>query len=159
MSSERAPSIHVAQIKNTFIEIYNAFLKTTKQHLTKMEMVNVMIDAWSDTVSKRKFVGIRVSGTTAEYEFMSFLISCRELTMTSEQSRTKMWGVVLENHINTVIKSFNISPEQIVSATSDAGSDIRKIFKTKYGAMWEWCVSHMLHCVAKDTKRCLRCIP
>ena len=114
-------------------------------------MVHVMLDLWTDPISRRKFLGVRVSWTDEEMVFKTYLIAIREFKITASQSKKKQWSQCLLLHIERIMDDFSIAWKQIIGGTTDAGSNIKKIMQENLGYMWEWCVSHMLHRMASDT--------
>lgn len=144
----------IAILKHSFYEVYGAFIRWVAPALDGA-MIHTMLDLWTDPISRRKFLGVRVSCTDADMEFKTYLIAIREFKITSMQSKTKQWSKCILLHIERIMDDFGLSWDQVIGGTTDAGSDIKKIMQEKLGYMWEWCVSHMLHRMASDTFKLL----
>ena len=149
--SKKIP-MSVSILKHTFCEVYAAFVRYLSM-LFLGQFIYLMVDLWTDKITKRKFLGVRLSFTDLNFTFHSHLIAVREFTLTSEQSRNKKWSEMLLCHLQGILKEFGVTWPQVIGATSDAGSDVKKILQSKFGNMWEWCVSHLLHRMAKQTSK------
>lgn len=93
---------------------------------------------------------MRVTYIDDSWVFHSIFLALREFRVTSDIGRGGKWTRALGKKIMEILKEFNLSFEDIVSVTSDAGSDI-KSFISSHAKIWTWCVSHLLHRVAVDT--------
>ena len=141
-----------AQLKHVLCEVYYAFRKDTKKIFIN-EKVQIMVDIWTETATSvrvgRKFLGVRASCTNDSFEYCSRLVAVREFLITSNQSESENWTELLCMHLTDILEEFGIKWENVFGATSDAGSDIKKMLEDKIG-MWNWCVSHLLHRMAEQ---------
>ena len=94
------------------------------------QFLHLMVDLWTHTLSARKFIGIRITFIDSNWKFSSYFLALREFRISYEQSIKKEWTKVLGAKIVDIIEEFGIDLDDLISVTSDAGSDI-KSFLTK----------------------------
>ena len=114
-------------------------------------LICLMLDMWTHKGTHRKFLGMRVSFVDETFIFHTTSIALREFKLTLYQSEHKMWSKVLEQRVLDLLAEFSISPENIIGVTSDAGSDIKKIFQKWLPGKWFWCIRHLLQRCAIST--------
>lgn len=53
---------------------------------------------------------------------------------------------LLQDYLESVLKEYDLDVSMLFSATSDAGSDVKRLCDILLPGLWEWCVCHMLNC-------------
>ena len=147
---DKKKKLTVAILKHTLCEIYFAYKNTTIK-LFRGKMVQIMVDMWTEKETNRpnprKFLGVRVGTTDSTFKFHSRLIAVREFVITSEQSDSLNWTDLLKLHLTDILGEFGIEWSNVYGATSDAGSDVKKMLEDSI-LFWTWCISHVLHRMA-----------
>ncbi|CAN0434602.1 unnamed protein product, partial [Scytosiphon promiscuus] len=54
-------------------------------------------------------------------------------------------GILLK-YLESVLEESGLDTSLLFSATSDAGSDGKRLCKVLLPGLWEWCVCHMISC-------------
>lgn len=47
--------------------------------------------------------------------------------------------------LNHMLEDFGLNRSMIYGATSDAGSEVKRMLEVSMGLRWEWCIAHMAH--------------
>ena len=136
-------------VEKCLLGIYYTWKEWMKFKL-RSQRVHLMIDLWTHEMSHRKFIGIRVTFIDETWIFHSYFLALREFRITSSIGQKKQWRKALGVKMQEILKEFNVSFADIITVTSDAGSDF-KSYLLKHANYWCWCVSHLLHRVAADT--------
>ena len=53
---------------------------------------------------------------------------------------------ILLQWVKDVLNEFGMQVTDLMSATTDAGSDIKRMSSSLIGCHWDWCMSHLLNC-------------
>ena len=136
-------------IEKCLLEIYITW-KDLMKIILRDQKVHLMADLWTHEMSHRKFIGIRVTFIDDDWVFHTHFLALREFRITSTIAKNKQWTRALGIKLKEILKEFDLVFENIITITTDAGSDFKKLL-VECANYWFWCVSHLLHRVAVDT--------
>ena len=77
---------------------------------------------------------------------MAFQRLRRRFNPTTETLESHRLSELLESYLESVLEEYDLDVSMIFSATSDSGSDVKRLCDVLLPGLWEWCVCHMLNC-------------
>ena len=90
--------------------------------------------------------GIRLFCIDRNWALRSGLIAVRQFNPTRELLDTNRLSALLEKYLESVLEEYGLDTTLLFSATSDAGSDVKRLCDVLLLGLWEWCVCHMVNC-------------
>lgn len=90
--------------------------------------------------------GIRLFYIDRSWRIKSRLLAVRQFNPTTETLESGRLSELLESYLESVLEEYDLNVSNIFSATSDAGSDVKRLCNVLLPGLWEWCVCHMLNC-------------
>ena len=97
-------------------------------------------------------LGIRVFYVTRKWELRSRLLAVRQFNPDAEKLKSTRLSGILEEYLKTVLSEFQLSVSNLFSATTDSGSDVKRLCDVLLPGLWEWCVCHMLNCALVEVR-------
>lgn len=80
------------------------------------------------------------------WHLKSRLLAVRQFNPTTETLESHRLSELLESYLESVLEEYDLDVSMIFSATSDSGSDVKRLCDVLLPGLWEWCVCHMLNC-------------
>jgi hypothetical protein len=110
-----------------------------------------MCDITTSKISNDKFIGVCLFYVDLAMVIKTVLLSVA-LYKPSRAVRDSdlQASDILNNYVVSVLSEFNLSVDDIMSSTSDSGSDVKRAMKITTPGAWDWCFPHMCHCVFVD---------
>ena len=90
--------------------------------------------------------GIRLFYIDRNWVLRSRLIAVRQFNPTKELIESRRLSAFLEKYLESVLEEYGLDATLLFSATSDAGSDVKRLCNMLLPGLWEWCVCHMINC-------------
>ena len=81
-----------------------------------------------------------------DWQLRSRLLAVRQFNPTTEMLESNRLSEVLEKYLKSVLVEYDLDVSMLFSATSDAGSDVKRLCDILLPGLWEWCICHMLNC-------------
>uniref|UniRef100_A0A6S7ZVB6 HAT C-terminal dimerisation domain-containing protein n=1 Tax=Aplanochytrium stocchinoi TaxID=215587 RepID=A0A6S7ZVB6_9STRA len=108
---------------------------------------------------KLKFIGIRISFNLPcekKNPFHTYSLAVRPFHRQFKQKRTedadqKRMSELLYDWCEKTLHSYGLEMKNIISGTSDSGSDVKRMFTLIENASWEWCIPHIISRVCIDS--------
>ncbi|CAF4746859.1 unnamed protein product, partial [Rotaria magnacalcarata] len=128
-------------VRQKIAQIYSSYTNRLRSVLSKVDFIALTCDLWRS--SKRvHYISLTGHVFTDKYETIPIVLGCRRVI--GRHSST-----TIERYIEFELKRLNIKQEQLVSITTDNGSDIKKATSTlKFGNRIS-CMAHNLSLVVK----------
>ncbi|CAB1104439.1 unnamed protein product [Ectocarpus sp. CCAP 1310/34] len=137
-------SLKLTALKNFPITgIHN---KAVKQMIGGMRLLHHNLDLWVDKFSSLKYIGIRLFYADRTWVLRSRLIAVRQFNPTKELLEDNRLSALLQKYLESVLEEYGLDVSLLFSATSDAGSDVKRLCDVLLPGLWEWCVCHMINC-------------
>lgn len=103
--------------------------------------------------------GLRLFWCTSKFVLDSALIAVKLFQPAAELSENMQLSDVLLVWVEEVLREFGLSPSDVFSTVTDAGSDVKRLCLKVLASEWEWCFPHMLNCALVEvTEQSLRTI-
>lgn len=90
--------------------------------------------------------GIRLFYVDRNWQLKSRLLAVRQFNPTTEMIQSTRLSDLLQEYLKSVLEEYGLDVSMIFSATSDSGSDVKRLCDVLLPGLWEWCVCHMLNC-------------
>ncbi|CAB1100899.1 unnamed protein product [Ectocarpus sp. CCAP 1310/34] len=90
--------------------------------------------------------GIRLYYVDRTWVLRSRLIAVRQFNPTKELLEDNRLSTLLQKYLERVLAEYGLDVSLLFSATSDAGSDVKRLCDVLLPGLWEWCVCHMMNC-------------
>jgi len=90
--------------------------------------------------------GIRLFYIDRNWVLRSRLIAVRQFNPTKDLLTDNRLSGLLEKYLESVLEEYGLDTTLLFSATSDAGSDVKRLCDVLLPGLWEWCVCHMVNC-------------
>ena len=128
-------------VRKKVAALYSSYTTKLRSVLSKIDFIALTCDLWRN--SKRiYFISLTGHVFNNEYESISIVLGCR-------RAIGRHLSTTIENYITFELRRLNIKPEQIVSITTDNGSEMKKATSTlKFGNHIS-CMGHDLSLVVK----------
>ncbi len=120
-------------------------LHEAKKESCGLPMFHVNVDLWVDTISGQKFIGVRIFYLNKFFEYKSRLLAVKLYKPHPDLKDKKSAGELLCIWIEDVLCEFGLNIEDVRSATTDGGSDVKKCFSTFMCDHWIWCIPHLIN--------------
>ncbi|CAM9755873.1 unnamed protein product, partial [Hapterophycus canaliculatus] len=143
-------AIHKEATKHMVIELYAAtasrFKKELAAEIGSLPLLHLNLDLWVDKFSSLKYMGVRLFYVDRKWELKSRLLAVRQFNPSKEMLESQRLSILLEDYLKSVLEEFDLDTTKLFSATSDAGSDVKRLCNVLLPGLWEWCVCHMINC-------------
>ena len=80
------------------------------------------------------------------WQLRSRLLAIRQFNPTTEMLESNRLSDLLEKYLKSVLEEYDLDVSMLFSATSDAGSDVKRLCDILLPGLWEWCICRMLNC-------------
>lgn len=90
--------------------------------------------------------GIRLFYVDRAWQLKSRLLAVRQFNPTAEVLESNRLSDLLQDYLKSVLEEYDLDVSMIFSATSNSGSDVKRLCDVLLPGLWEWCVCHMLNC-------------
>lgn len=98
--------------------------------------------------------GVRLFYVDRSWKLKSRLIAVRQFNPTPEMLEGNRLSALLEKYLKSVLDEYGLDVSMVFSATSDAGSDVKRLCDILLPGLWEWCICHMLNCALVEVGFC-----
>lgn len=113
---------------------------------TVLPLFHLLVDLWTCKVSSSKYLGAHLFFMDAGGKMQSLLLSC-QLYLRSRQGGG---ADDLLPWVEDALREFGLAPHDILSMTTDGGSDVRRLGESLMGCNWQWCIAHLLSLCMND---------
>ncbi|CAN0016946.1 unnamed protein product [Scytosiphon promiscuus] len=143
-------AIHNKATKHMVIEFYAAtasrFKKELAAEIGSLPLLHLNLDLWVDKFSTLKYLGTRLFYIDRKWELKTRLLAVRQFNPSKEMLESERLSGLLEKYLKSVLEEFDLDTTKLFSATSDAGSDVKRLCNVLLPGLWEWCICHMINC-------------
>ncbi|CAF3265381.1 unnamed protein product [Rotaria sp. Silwood2] len=132
---------HRKTVRRKIAEIYSSYTTKLRSVLSKVDFIALTCDLWRS--SKRiHYISLTGHVFTKKYETVPIVLGCRRVI-------GRHLSTTIERYIQFELQRLNIRQEQLISITTDNGSEMKKAASTlKFGNRIS-CMAHNLNLVVK----------
>lgn len=149
--------LSVEAVRRHVIELYLSIKKsmvTTIDHMKSLHpnipFFHLNVDLWTCVATKDKYLGVRVYFVDENFVYRSLLLACKVFKPASVIRSQERLSDILKSWVFDVLEEFHLSQKDLMSSTTDAGSDIRRLCDVLLPSAWEWCIPHLLNCALAE---------
>lgn len=155
------PKLNEKKVKNYILEFSNVIREKIKielseaRKLLRVPFVHLMADLYTSKVQNLKYFGLRISFTDARTCFQtdndvglkSYCLAVRLYEPPSKMVDEAQYSSdLLKRWCQDIFRSFGLAEEDLLTATTDGGSDIKRLASILgTGVSREWCIAHLLN--------------
>jgi hypothetical protein len=110
--------------------------------------LTMVTDVWLAKHLGTKFMGLRVYLIDHNFQLRSILLGTRHFQPMYGERAAGIGGP-FKRWINRVLEDFNLSERDFYGATSDGGSDVKRMMRSGFKLKWEWCIPHLTNAATK----------
>lgn len=77
---------------------------------------------------------------------------CSTIQPAAEMLKDDRLSALLEMYLTSVLKEYGLNMSTLFSATSDAGSDVKRLCQVLLPWLWGWCLCHMINCALVEVR-------
>ena len=156
------PKLYPEAVKKTALEMYSCVKNRIKRELGGIKKkfhapsFHLCVDVYMNELQSVKYLGLRVSFTDIRVQseaarsvfnpFQGYNLAVRVFNPSSRERESKRLSRLLANWTERVLQEYGLTAADFVTATSDAGSDVKRLLETCLKIPREWCVAHILNC-------------
>ncbi|CAF1685048.1 unnamed protein product [Rotaria magnacalcarata] len=130
---------HRKTIRRRIATLYSLHTKKLRDLVPRLGFLSLTSDIWKNS-RQVHFIALTAHAFTSNYEHVPIVIGCRRIL-------GQHTSVSIERYIKYELDRIGIKPSQVVSITTDNGSNIKKVAATlKFGAPIS-CMAHNLNLV------------
>ncbi len=143
----------VKMLKRAILEIYIATksqivsaLAKVKRECRSLPCFHLNVDLWTSKISGSKYLGVRLFFVDSLFNYRSYVLAVKPFNPSSAIRKSHRLSDIIFTWVRDVLHEFGLSLNDLMSATTDAGSDIKRFGDVLLDCKWEWCLCHMLNC-------------
>lgn len=151
------PAIYHSKLKSMLLDLFLHVKSEMSKEIKKaskafnLPFLHFSADMYKNKVLNQKFYGARVSYVDIESKTVKgFNLAVRVFNPSITMRDKGRVSDIMAKLTNSILSSFDIKPEQILTATSDAGSDVKRLMSKCLDKPSEWCLAHLLNCALVD---------
>ncbi|CAF4052930.1 unnamed protein product, partial [Rotaria magnacalcarata] len=130
---------HRKTIRRQIATLYSLYTKKLRNLVLRLGFLSLTSDIWKNS-RQVHFIALTAHAFTSNYEHVPIVIGCRRII-------GQHTSVSIERYIKYELDRIGIKPSQVVSITTDNGSNIKKVAATlKFGSPIS-CMAHNLNLV------------
>ena len=142
------PNFEMRKVK---VELYTTVKGFIKSHiemakkLYSIRYMSVNLDLFTSKFSNDKYIALR-SHFNTKGQMNSFNLAVRRYNPTVEQRETIQASNLLIEWTTAILEEYNVdADEELLTSSSDSGSDVKRALTVVQDTEREWCISHFTH--------------
>ncbi len=151
-------TLSTKMLKRHIVEMYIATKQHTVQQLAAVKQAalgracfHLNVDLWTSKINGNKYMGVRLYFVDTNFNYCSKVLAVQPFNpSTALRAQEERLSDVLMMWLSGVLGEFSLTPDDLLSATTDGGSDIRRLGNVLLPCEWQWCVPHLLNCALAD---------
>jgi hypothetical protein len=139
-------------IRKLHVELYTTCKKIIIMSLAEarsfftIKYLSLYLDLINSKMSNQKYLALRVCFNTSTRFNIGYNLAVCRFAPTTDEHQAKQLSTILHKWSLGVLKEFGIKVMlDVLTSTSDSGSDVKRTLDILIDAWWEWCISHLIH--------------
>ena len=148
---EMRTTLNHTKVARSIVELYASTKAEVVRVLKRNKVPNtpslaMVTDFWTCKTQNTKFLGLRVYYVNNDFEFKSVLLGVRQPQLPGATARHPCGvpAMAPQDH-----RRLRVDARGLCRATSDSGSDVKRMLKSEFALRWEWCMPHLTNCATK----------
>ncbi len=111
-----------------------------------IKYLSLYLDLIKSKIRNQKYMALRVCFNTSTMFNIGYNLAVRRFASTTNEHQTEQLSTILHEWSLGVLEEFGIKVMlDVLTSTSDLGSDVKHTLDILIDAWWEWCISHLIH--------------
>ncbi|KAH9538628.1 hypothetical protein CY35_15G016800, partial [Sphagnum magellanicum] len=139
-------------IRKFHVELYTTCKKIIIMSLVEtrsfftIKYLSLYLDLIKNKMSNQKYLALRVCFNTLTRFNIGYNLVVRRFAPTIDEHQAEQLFTILHEWSSGVFEEFGIKVMlDVLTSTSDLGSDVKYTLNILIDAWWEWCISHLIH--------------
>jgi hypothetical protein len=139
-------------IRKLHVELYTTCKKIIIMPLVEarsfftIKYLSLYLDLIKSKMSNQKYLALRVCFNTLTRFNIGYNLVVRRFAPTTDEHQAEQLFTILHEWFSGVFEEFDIKVMlDVLTSTSDLGSDVKYTLDILIDAWWEWCISHLIH--------------
>lgn len=112
--------------------------------------ISVNVDLFTSKTQNKKYVAVRLSYIDGGHQY-SWNIAVREFNPSTSERKAARASELVVAWVRDICIEFGVEMQRdILTSSSDSGSDIKRALEAVFPTMREWCISHLIHLALVD---------
>jgi len=110
------------------------------------------LDLIKNKMSNQKYLALRVCFNTSTKFNIGYNLAVRRFAPTTDERQAEQLSTILHEWPSGIFEEFGIKVMfDVLTSTSDSGSNVKHTLDILIDAWWEWCISHLIHLALTET--------
>jgi len=139
-------------IRKLHVELYTTCKKIIIMSLAEVhsfftiKYLSLNLDLINSKMSNQKYLTLRMCFNTSTRFNIGYNLAVRRFAPTTNERQAKQLSTILHEWSSGFLEEFGIKVMlDVLTSTSDSGSDVKRTLDILMDAWWEWCISHLIH--------------
>ncbi|KAH8962363.1 hypothetical protein BDL97_05G098300 [Sphagnum fallax] len=111
-----------------------------------IKYLSLYLDMIKSKMSNQKYLALRVCFNTSTRFNIGYNLAVRRFAPTTDERQAEQLSTILHEWSSGVLEEFGIKVMlDVLTSTSNSGSDVKRTLDILIDAWWEWCISHLIH--------------
>ncbi|KAH8957250.1 hypothetical protein BDL97_07G082100 [Sphagnum fallax] len=139
-------------IRKLHVELYTTCKKIIIMSLAEahsfftIKYLSLYLDQIKSKMSNQKYLALRVCFNTSTRFNIGYNLAVRQFAPTTDERQAEQLSTILHEWSSGVLEEFGIKVMlDVLTSTSDSGSNVKRTLDILIDAWWEWCISHLIH--------------
>ncbi len=139
-------------IRKLHVELYTICKKIIIMSLAEarafftIKYLSLYLDLINSKMSNQKYLALWVCFNTSTRFNIGYNFAVRRFAPTTDECQAEQLSTILHEWSSGVLEEFGIKVMfDVLTSTSNSGSDVKRTLDILIDAWWEWCISHLIH--------------
>jgi hypothetical protein len=104
------------------------------------------LDLINNKMSNQKYLALRMCFNTSTMFNIGYNLAVRRFAPITDERQAEQLSTILHEWSSGILEEFGIKVMlDVLTSTSDSGSDVKRTLDILIDVWWEWCISHLIH--------------
>ncbi len=104
------------------------------------------LDLINNKMSNQKYLALRMCFNTSTRFNIGYNLAVRRFAPITDERQAEQLSTILHEWSSGILEEFGIKVMlDVLTSTSDSGSDVKRTLDILIDVWWEWCISHLIH--------------
>jgi len=116
-----------------------------------IKYLSLYLDLIKSKMSNQKNLALGVCFNMSTRFNIRYNLAVRRFAPTTDERQAEQLSTILHDWSSGVLEEFGIKVMlDVLTITSDSGSDVKRTLDILIDAWWEWCISHLIHLALRE---------
>ena len=164
IAGEQFRQIRAEVVKRCLLEYYlhikgllKAELRGVQDWYKSLPFLQLAADVYKNSLLNKSFLGLRIAFVDPKFYSIdgttpakSFNLAIRGFQPSFDDRNSSKLSDLLYSWTRDILNDYELSTANVLTATTDGGSDIKRLIEKKLFVAREWCLPHLIHLAVQD---------